>query len=98
MAMLLILWLFCGVISYFISKSKGYPEKDCLTQGVLGFLFGFFSLLYNLFRAPYNNETSLQAASITTLNELGKLAERRINGQVSDQEYETLITGLIEKL
>lgn len=45
MATVLILWLLCGVLCYFIMKSKGYPNDTCLMNGVGGVLLGFIWLV-----------------------------------------------------
>ena len=45
MATVLILWLLCGVLCYFIMKSKGYPNDTCLMNGVGGVLLGFIWLI-----------------------------------------------------
>lgn len=86
----LILWLACGVINYFVVKSKGYPNRVCLTYGVCGFLFGFVALIFALCKKPFTNDPML------IVEELGKLAELKENGAISEADFEVQKSKLLD--
>ena len=54
MASVLILWLLCGGVCYFIMKSKGYPNNACLAHGVGGALGGFIWIIVVLLKKNYS--------------------------------------------
>ena len=54
MAGVVLVWLACGVINYFIMKSKGYENNTCLLFGVLGVLTGLIGLIIALCKRDLN--------------------------------------------
>ena len=84
MVVVLILWLLCGVLCYFIMKSKGYPNNTCLKHGIGGFLLGFIWLIVVLVKKDYSGNDRL-----TNIEILEKLAVLRSNGAISEEEYKT---------
>lgn len=112
MEILLILWMACGVVCYFIVKSKGYPNESCLKHGVLGFFFGFIWIIvvlikkenpyttdYNLPTAstPFYRSSELPDNSMSPMEELGKLFELKRSGAITEAEYEVKKQELLRK-
>ena len=85
MVVVLILWLLCGVLCYFIMKSKGYPNNTCLKHGIGGFLLGFIWLIVVLVKKDYRRSGNDR---LTNIEILEKLAILRSNGAISEEEYE----------
>lgn len=98
MAILLILWLFCGVLCYFIMQSKGYPNQSCLNNSIGGFLLGFFWLIAVLIKEPYNIQSTKKQESKSTIEELGELAKLNEQGAISEIEYESKKRDLLTKI
>ena len=101
MELLLILWLACGVICYFIMKSKGYPNDACLLHGVGGFLLGFIWLIVDICKKPDSQEMS-SSANMSTLSspydDLEKLAKLHTDGVLTDDEFAKLKADCLAKI
>lgn len=103
MELTLILWLLCGVICYFIMKSKGYPNNECLGNGIGGFVGGFIWLIVCLVRKPYNEARELPQLkenpnSDNAVEQLGKLARLRDSGVITESEFAEKKKELLRKI
>lgn len=98
MAVLLILWLLCSVLCYFIMKSKGYPNQTCLNNGIGGFFLGFFWLIAVLTKKPYDIQSAKKQESKSVIEELGELAKLKEKGSISELEYEAQKRDLLTKI
>lgn len=92
MELLLILWLSCGVINYFVIRSKGYPNSVCLTYGVCGFLFGFIGLIFALCKESFVNDP------MVTIEELGKMVQMKEQGTLPEAEFEVKKAELLRRI
>ena len=86
MGIVLIFWLLCGVVCYFIMKSKGYPNSTCLMFGVLGALFGIFMIILTLFEKNYSGTSS--TSQLSDMELISKLMDLKERGAITDAEYE----------
>lgn len=98
MAILLILWLLCGVLCYFIMQSKGYPNQTCLNNSIGGFLLGFFWLFAVLTKKPYDIQSVKKQESKSAIEQLGELSKLREQGAISEIEYESQKRDLLTKI
>ena len=87
----LILWLICGVLCFFITKNKGYPDNECYGNAVGGFLGGIIWLIVVLCKKPYSGYNS----GISTNNN----QPRAVNNdyQVPVQPTQAKIESWVEK-
>lgn len=93
MEILVIIWLLCGVLCYFIMKSKGYDNNTCLTHGVGGVLLGFIWLIVVLCK----KENTVKNVPIKKIKEplsdleavelLERLANLKERGVITETEY-----------
>lgn len=101
MEIVLILWLACGVICYFVMKSKEYPNDACLLHGVIGFLLGFIWLIVVICKKPYQQgtaaATNLQAAT-NPYDDLEKLSKLHTDGILNDEEFAKLKADCLAKI
>ena len=103
MELMLILWLLCGVICYFIMKSKGYPNDACLMHGVGGILLGFIWLIICLAKRNYNEQNQLLQPREKTsyddaVEQLGRLAELHASGALTEEEFSEKKQKLLRKI
>lgn len=90
---LILLWLACGVICYFIMKSKGYSNDACLLHGVGGFFLGFIWLIVDLCKKPNEQGTASPSnvhAASNLYNDLEKLSKLHVDGVLSNEEFTKL--------
>lgn len=98
MEILLILWLSCGVINYFVTKSKGYPNNICRVNGVCGFLFGFVGLVVALCKKDYDSSDDQKRRESSALEELGQLSKKKETGEISEEEFELKKEELLKQI
>lgn len=101
LALCLILWLACGVVCYFIMKSKGYPNDSCLLHGVGGFLLGFIWLIVDICKEPcQQGVSSTMNASIASspYDDLEKLAKLHTDGVLTDEEFSKMKSDCLAKI
>ena len=84
MEILVIIWLLCGVLCYFIMKSKGYDNNICLTHGVGGVLLGFIWLIVVLLKKENGKAEDKRMEGLELIERLAELKER---GIISEEEY-----------
>lgn len=101
--MVLIIWMACGVICYGVMKSKGYPNNECLGNGVGGFVGGFVWLIVCLVKKPYGGTGELpqpkgKPDSDNTVEQLGKLAQLRDSGVITETEFEEKKKELLKRI
>lgn len=100
--MILLTWMACGVICYGIMKSKGYPNNKCLLHGVGGFIGGFIWLIVCLVKKPYGGtEKMLEpmgASNNNAVEQLGRLAQLRDSGAITETEFEAKKEELLKKI
>ncbi len=95
MEILVIIWLLCGVLCYFIMKSKGYDNNTCLTHGVGGVLLGFIWLIVVLCKKDNNNVTTSTSdngqnkvlSNLESVELLERLANLKERGVITEAEY-----------
>jgi len=113
-AVFIILWLLCSVICYQIMKSKGYPNDTCLKHGIGGFFLGLIWVIVDLCKGNYGTQqvqvmqpvlnTPVEASGATTdstmslLEQLGKLAELKDNGVLTEAEFEAKKAEMLKKI
>ena len=86
MEILLIFWLLCGVVCYFIMKSKGYPNNTCLAHGVGGALLSIIWIIVVLCKKNCSEiSSSSQLSDMELLNKMMDLKER---GAITEAEFE----------
>jgi len=103
MEIILLLWMACGVVCYFIVKSKGYPNDSCLKHGVLGFFLGFIWIIVVLTKKENPDQigdvhrqppdapqgySAPQSNSTSAIEELRRLFELKQSGAITEAEYE----------
>lgn len=103
MEMLIIVWMACGVVCYGVMKSKGYPNNECLANGVGGFVGGFIWLIVCLVKKTYDGTEELQQPkgkldSDNTVEQLGKLAQLRDSGVITETEFEEKKKELLKRI
>jgi len=104
MAVLLILWLSCGVLCYFIMKSKGYPNNTCLNHGIGGALLGIIWIVVVLCKGQCDaygdggQNTYTAKNKLTALEQLGRFCKQKEDGTISETEYETKKTELLKQI
>lgn len=86
MEILLIFWLLCGVVCYFIMKSKGYPNDNCLAHGVGGALLGVIWLIVVLCKKDYSGTSS--TSQLSDMELLSKLMDLKERGAITEAEFE----------
>ena len=86
----LILWLMCGVLCYFIAKSKGYPDSECFGNAVGGFLGGIIWLIVVMLKKPFDKQAEMEGKSLSAIESLGRLSDMRQRGIISEEEYNML--------
>lgn len=82
-ALFWILWLLCGVICYFIMKSKGYPNSSCLAHGLGGLLLGIIWVIVTALKKDYKPENTPNDMEM-----ISKLAELKKSGAITEAEYD----------
>ena len=93
-ALFWILWLLCGVICYFIMKSKGYPNSSCLAHGLGGLLLGIIWVIVTALKKDYQESVPSQ---LNDMELLSKLAEMKDKGIITQEEFETKKTEIMGK-
>lgn len=101
--MILIIWMACGVICYGVMKSKGYPNNECLANGVGGFVGGFIWLIVCLVKKPYDGTEKKPKPTDTSnsndaVEQLGRLAQIRDSGVITETEFEEKKKELLKKI
>lgn len=86
MEIVLIFWLLCGVVCYFIMKSKGYPNNTCLAHGVGGALLGVIWIIVVLCKKNCDETTS--SSQVSDMELLGKLMDLKERGAITEAEFE----------
>lgn len=86
MEILFIFWLLCGVVCYFIMKSKGYPNNTCLAHGVGGALLGVFWIIFVLVKKNYDEVTS--SSQLSDMELLSKMMDLKERGAITESEFE----------
>lgn len=86
MEIVLIFWLLCGVVCYFIMKSKGYPNDACLMHGVGGTLLGVIWLIVVLCKKNCDEVTP--SSQVSDMELLGKLMDLKERGAITEAEFE----------
>lgn len=86
MELLFIFWLLCGVVCYFIMKSKGYPNNTCLAHGVGGALLGVFWIIFVLVKKNYDEVTS--SSQLSDMELLSKMMDLKERGAITESEFE----------
>lgn len=103
MELLIIIWLACGVICYGVMKSKGYPNNECLGNGVGGFVGGIIWLIVCLVKKPYDRARELPQQKESpngdnAVEQLGKLAQLRDSGVITETEFAEKKRELLRKI
>ena len=103
MELLIIIWLACGVICYGVMKSKGYPNNECLGNGVGGFVGGIIWLIVCLVKKPYDGVRELPQQKESpngdnAVEQLGKLAQLRDSGVITETEFAEKKRELLRKI
>lgn len=103
MELLIIIWLACGVICYGVMKSKGYPNNECLGNGVGGFVGGIIWLIVCLVKKPYDGARELPQQKESpngdnAVEQLGKLAQLRDSGVITETEFAEKKRELLRKI
>lgn len=93
-----ILWLFCGVLCYFIMKSKGYPDSECFGNAVGGFIGGIIWLIIVLCKRPFDTHADTEKKTMSAVERLGKLAEMRELGSISEEDYQAKKAELLQQI
>ena len=94
----LILWIACSVLCYAIMKSKGYPNERCLKHGVGGFFLGFIWLIVVLLYSPANKQEVAKQETRNAIEELGRLARLKEQGEITDAEFVSKRAELLEQI
>lgn len=103
MDMVLIIWMACGVVCYGVMKSKGYPNNECLANGVGGFVGGFIWLIVCLVKKTYDGTGELpqpkgKPDSDNAVEQLGKLAQFRDSGVITETEFEEKKKEILKRI